>query len=100
MMPRPTTFSGDRPVIGSPRHSIVPPLGRTRPEITFNVVDLPAPFDPISATISPASTVMSILRTAVTAPYEALTALRRNMRDLCRKGLRGLRRLLDTAAEI
>jgi hypothetical protein len=46
----------------------VPDEGRTKPEIVLSVVDLPAPLEPISATISPASTVMSTSRKAVTAP--------------------------------
>jgi hypothetical protein len=34
------------------------------------VVDLPAPFGPSSATVSPGTIVMSIDRTARTAPYD------------------------------
>ena len=37
----------------------LPPLGRSRPAISLSRVDLPAPFGPIRATISPAATVKS-----------------------------------------
>ncbi len=36
---------------------MAPSRGRTMPLIVRNVVDLPAPFDPIRVTISPASTI-------------------------------------------
>ena len=42
--------------------------GRTRPVIACSVVDLPAPFGPISPTISPFPTVRSSFRTAGTDP--------------------------------
>jgi hypothetical protein len=44
-------------MIGRPSNSIFPADGLTSPEIAFNVVDLPAPFAPISVTISPSFTV-------------------------------------------
>ena len=43
-------------VISSPPKRIVPALAGVRPEIERSVVDLPAPFEPISVTISPSST--------------------------------------------
>ena len=44
----------------SPSNRIEPLRGGVRPEIERSVVDLPAPFDPISVTISPSSTVSEI----------------------------------------
>jgi hypothetical protein len=40
-----------------PLTRIVPPLGRTIPDITLRKVDLPAPFGPTIATFLPAGTV-------------------------------------------
>ena len=39
-----------------PRNTIVPRVGRFRPEIVFSVVVFPAPLPPMSVTISPSST--------------------------------------------
>ncbi len=41
----------------SPFQVMVPEVGRTSPEIVLSVVVLPAPLPPISATISPISTL-------------------------------------------
>ena len=45
------------PVIGRPWNMIVPCLGLSSPEMVRRVVDLPAPLEPISVTISPSLTV-------------------------------------------
>ena len=42
--------------------------GGVRPEIERSVVDLPAPFEPISVTISPSSTVSETPLSASIAP--------------------------------
>ena len=52
---------------GSPS-VISPARAGTRPMIACSVVDLPAPFGPISPTISPGSTVNETSRTAATPP--------------------------------
>ena len=44
-------------VISSPSKRIEPWDGGVSPEIDLSVVDLPAPLEPISVTISPSSTV-------------------------------------------
>jgi hypothetical protein len=41
-----------------------------RPRIMSIVVDLPAPFGPSSATVSPGAIIRSIERTAWTSPYD------------------------------
>jgi hypothetical protein len=41
------------PLIRDPRSTTSPPRGVSNPEIVFSVVLFPAPFDPISVTISP-----------------------------------------------
>ena len=45
--------------------STSPAAGRSNPEITRSVVDFPAPFAPISATISPSATLREIPFSAV-----------------------------------
>ena len=52
----------------APPSVIVPSRGRSRPEIVRSVVDLPAPFDPMSVTISPSSTCRVTPRRAWIAP--------------------------------
>ncbi len=52
----------------SPRNRMSPERGRNRPEMVFNVVDLPAPFAPIKVTISPSSTLKLIPCKAWMAP--------------------------------
>jgi len=47
---------------------IEPCRGRNRPEMVRNVVDLPAPFDPIKVTISPGITVRLTPFTAAMLP--------------------------------
>ena len=57
-MPRRTIWSGERPSMRSPSKWISPLDGRFNPVMARSVVVLPAPLAPISATISPLSTVM------------------------------------------
>ena len=67
-MPRMTTsFAGTR-VMSSPANMIVPALAGVSPEMERKVVDLPAPFEPISVTTSPASTVSEMPFSASIAP--------------------------------
>src|SRR5689334_6122512 len=53
------------PVTGSPITRTSPLLGRASPATRFNVVDLPHPVGPTTATNSPGATVMSKSRSAV-----------------------------------
>src|SRR6185312_13609121 len=59
----------------NPKMLTEPPSGSSRPRSMSIVVDLPAPFGPSSATVSPAPTETSIPRTARTAPYDLITPL-------------------------
>ena len=52
-MPRWRASSGVRGVASTPSTSILPEVSATTPAITFVSVDLPAPFSPTSAWISP-----------------------------------------------
>ena len=56
-MPSWTISCGGVSPISSPSNLIEPSRGGVRPEIERSVVDLPAPLEPISVTISPSSTV-------------------------------------------
>ena len=55
-MPSRTTSCGGVSAISSPSKRIEPWRGGVSPEIERSVVDFPAPFEPISVTISPSST--------------------------------------------
>ena len=55
-------------MMSSPMNSMVPVLERKRPERVFSVVDLPAPFAPIKATISPSDTLKETSLMAWIAP--------------------------------
>ena len=55
-------------VMSSPRKTMRPSAGGSRPEIAFSVVVLPAPLAPISETSSPSFTSMDSSRTAATLP--------------------------------
>jgi len=58
--PAPITWSGRRPSIRSPSSVTVPSRGFSRPATTFRIVDLPAPFGPITQHNVPDSTVIEI----------------------------------------
>jgi hypothetical protein len=51
-----------------PKTDALPASGSSSPSTMSSVVDLPAPFGPSSATVSPDSTVTSMPRTARTFP--------------------------------
>ena len=55
-------------MISSPSKRIVPDAAGVSPEIERSVVDLPAPLEPISVTISPSSTLSETPFSASMAP--------------------------------
>jgi hypothetical protein len=57
-IPSRTTSCGAVSLISSPANRMEPCAGGVSPEMERSVVDLPAPFEPISVTISPSSTVI------------------------------------------
>ena len=61
------SWAGTR-VMSSPANVIFPERAGVRPEMERRVVDLPAPFEPISVTTSPASTVSETPFSASIAP--------------------------------
>jgi len=63
-----TIVRGLKPAIGLPSNRIEPARGATRPEIARSVVDLPAPFEPNSATTAPSSIVNETPRKASISP--------------------------------
>jgi len=68
LMPRLSTRSGESREMSSPSNRIWPCRERWSPAMQANVVLLPAPLAPSSATISPAPTSSDTSRTAITAP--------------------------------
>src|ERR1700687_4906503 len=67
-MPRAVIASGVRPTSGAPQNVIRPRTGFTSPEMVLSKVVLPAPFGPISATISPGNTRRSTSVRTLTSP--------------------------------
>ncbi len=63
-----------RPATSWPRNFTLPDVGSSTPDTRLNIVLLPAPLGPISATISPARTASAISFTA-TRPPKRLVAL-------------------------
>ena len=63
--PAATARAGDMP-----NSETRPESGRVRPSTMSMVVDLPAPFGPRSATVSPGAIIRSTERTARTVPYD------------------------------
>ena len=59
---------GGSPVMSSPSKMIRPVVGRITPVMQLKNVDLPAPFGPMMARISPGCTVMQTLLSAVSPP--------------------------------
>jgi hypothetical protein len=59
---------GRRPTMSCPLNTIRPRFGRLMPWIERRVVDLPAPFAPISVTTSPSFTVSEMPLTASIVP--------------------------------
>src|SRR5262245_17768672 len=64
---------GGSPVMSSPRKMIRPAVGRITPVTQLKNVDLPAPFGPMMARISPGCTVMQRLSSAVSPPKRTVT---------------------------
>src|SRR5712671_6529614 len=69
-----TTCTGS-PVMFSPAKMTSPASGFSTLVIRLNSVDLPAPFGPMTARISPGSTFMSTASTATSAPNCRVSAL-------------------------
>ena len=67
-IPRRTISSAAVRSIRLPSNVTCPWRGRSRPEIVRSVVDLPAPLDPMSVTISPGMTVIVSPFTAAMLP--------------------------------
>src|ERR1041385_1410645 len=79
-MPCRVISRGLRPPIGLPSKSIAPSRVLRNPAIDFSNVDLPAPFGPISTTISRSATLrLTPLSTSSCAPYPATTLVRESI---------------------
>src|SRR5262249_48811646 len=71
MSPRETIAAGFSCSIACPAKTIEPFVARSTPEIVRLSVDLPTPFDPSTATISPAPTIRSTPCRTWVSPYPA-----------------------------
>ena len=71
--PRAATLWGFSPVMSSPSRRTRPAVGLCRPTSVLNSVDLPAPFGPMSPTISPLVTSNETASTACSPPKRLLT---------------------------
>ena len=67
-MPLVTIWSAGTAVMSSPAKVIVPATAGVSPQMARSVVDLPAPFDPMSVTTSPSPTVRDTPARASIAP--------------------------------
>src|SRR5687767_3418207 len=67
-MPRCETWSGRNPVMSVPSKRMRPPLGWSTPVRQLKNVDLPAPFGPMTARISPDGTATETSLSAVSPP--------------------------------
>jgi hypothetical protein len=68
MSPRATIFAGFSRSMAWPAKRMEPRVARNTPEIVRLSVDFPAPFEPSTATISPAPTSRSMSRSTSLAP--------------------------------
>ena len=66
--PRATILWAGSLVMSSPRNSILPALGRSRPEMVRSVVVLPAPLPPMRVTMDPCSMLNEMPPSAEMAP--------------------------------
>jgi len=67
-MPSPAARYAGMPSMRSPSNVMVPERGRSKPEMVFTNVDLPAPFGPSTATISPACIASSAFHSTWKSP--------------------------------
>ncbi|CPI17224.1 Uncharacterised protein [Bordetella pertussis] len=83
--PRPSRAisNGCRPAISRPMNSTAPRRLASRPMTALNVVDLPAPLRPISATTSPRRTSRSTSNRIWAAPYQAFSPATRSSAGAC-----------------
>src|ERR1700694_3549526 len=85
-MPSCTIRSGGSCVMSLPLKTTRPAAGCINPEIVRRVVVLPAPLDPIRATISPLSTATLLARSALIRPSDASTPSRSSRAIASRSG--------------
>src|ERR1700722_10537016 len=74
MSPRATIAAGFSCSMAAPSNTTAPLRARTMPEMVRLSVDLPTPFEPSTATISPGSTFRSTPHSTSVSPYPAHSA--------------------------
>src|SRR5688572_9389334 len=73
-MPRASSSRGLRLVMSAPSNTMRPERAGSMPNTVLNMVDLPAPFGPITVVIAPRATVQSVPCRMVILPYPATTS--------------------------
>src|SRR5215212_8468691 len=74
LMPRASRSRGVRLVMSAPLKVMRPERAGNMPNTVLNMVDLPAPFGPITVVIAPRTTVQSVPCSIVILPYPATTS--------------------------
>src|SRR3954452_19018066 len=78
-MPRASRSRGGIFVMSAPSNVIRPERAGSMPNTVLNMVDLPAPFGPITVVIAPRATVQLVPCSIVILPYPATTSSRVRM---------------------
>src|SRR3954454_10211882 len=73
-MPRASRSRGAKLVISAPSNKTRPERAGSMPNTVLNMVDLPAPFGPITVVIAPRATVQLVPCRIVILPYPATTS--------------------------
>src|SRR5215212_9841967 len=73
-MPRASRSRGERLVMSVPSNTMRPERAGSMPNTVLNIVDLPAPFGPITVVIAPRATVQLVPCSIVILPYPATTS--------------------------
>src|SRR5436305_12027627 len=73
-MPRTSSARGDRLVMSAPSNVMRPERAGSMPNTVLNIVDLPAPFGPITVVIAPRATAQLVPCRIVILPYPATTS--------------------------
>src|SRR5438270_4372292 len=73
-MPRASRSRGEKLVMSAPSNVTRPERAGSMPNTVLNMVDLPAPFGPITVVIAPRATVQLVPCNIVILPYPATTS--------------------------
>src|SRR3989449_4247291 len=94
-IPRAARSWAGRTVMSFPSKDTSPRVGRSKPLTIFSVVDLPAPFGPMSTVVTPCFASRPIPRRTCVPPYPASIPSRRSMSSLYPEVCLDHRRVFD-----